>query len=240
MKSPQELGLCGGSGERRGGIEEPGLAVERRRGGEPRRLGRGCTAGSWRLLPGQSGTLGLSGSDGLETRTDGLGRPRPGGGPSQIRSAIARRSHLVSSIGRPGEVHWTGAYSRLGTAVKSQDDRDVRRKRGILGIPPSTPGRPPALPRRERAAYCMGPSSAASLDSPWERGLALRCGLATIGDCRGAERPSVQRLAVAEGAGISGDGRRGPGPLRWRRGSPSRSSLPTPVALPSCQLRRKG
>ena len=74
-------------------IMEHGLAAGRRRGG---------------------------GGDGPETRTGGQGQPRPGGTPSQVRSAIASRPHLASSIGRPGEVHWPGAYSRPGTAVKGR------------------------------------------------------------------------------------------------------------------------
>ena len=123
---------------------------------------------------------------------------------------------LVSSIGRLGEVQWSEAYSRPGTAVKSQGNRG----RGT--------------------AWCTGPSSAASADSPSERGQALRCGLAPVGEYRGAERPSVQRLAVAEGDGVSDGGPRGPGLLRWRRRLPPHSSMPTPVALPSCRLRRNG
>jgi hypothetical protein len=83
---------------------------------------------------------------------------------------------------------------------------------GSLSLPLRLP------PTRESAAWCLGPSFAASVDSPRERGLVLRGGLAPVGDCRGAERPSVQRLALAEGAGVSGRSPLGPGPLRVGQG----------------------
>jgi hypothetical protein len=122
----------------------------RHRGGATRQ-DRGGPAGAWRLLPGPGGPPGLGGGDGLETRTGGQGWPRPGGGPSQVRSAIASRPHLTSSIGRPGEVHWPGAYSRSGTAVKAQGDRELRQDR-----PPPFAFRP-AFP---------GPSSTEAPGSP--------------------------------------------------------------------------
>jgi len=62
-------------------VVQCGLAAEGRRGGGRR---------SWRCSAGSCGQ----------------GRTRPVGGPSRVRRAIASRSHLASSIGRPGEVRW--------------------------------------------------------------------------------------------------------------------------------------
>ena len=69
------------------------------------------TVEQFRLAAGRRRSAGRQ-SRGCPAGSCGQGRTRPVGGPSRVRRAIASRSHLASSIGRPGEVQWSGAYSR--------------------------------------------------------------------------------------------------------------------------------
>ena len=88
---------------------------------------------------------------------------------SPVRSANTSRPHLASSIGRPGEVHWPGAYSRPGTAVKSQGDSEIRQYRPpplriSPGIPWSLLGRGSRLP--VTCLRCPAPSGRSTALSP--------------------------------------------------------------------------